>query len=898
MTCFYQFFCHKGILDNMADVKLVRIFVICNNLYLFKKIPTYSYMLENKRMYFCDSKFIIMRLSDLKQGEKGIISKIKGRGAFRRRIMEMGFVGGQEVTVVKRAPLQDPIEYSIMGYDVSLRESESDLIEIIAAGEELSTEFDYKGTNIEDTGLKPKIRAQKSSSNKVKSINVAFVGNPNCGKTTIFNSVTGMHEHVGNYSGVTVDSKQADFIHKDYKINLIDLPGTYSLTAYSPEELYVRNFIHDEMPDVVVNVIDGSNLERNLYLTTQLIDMDIKVVIALNMSDELDKRKDLLDDSTLSQMLGAPIIRTVGAKQIGIMPLFDVVVEVHEDKNKTERHIHINYGKCLERSIKMIQALIKDKANYDLTDRISSRFLAIKLLEGDKDSFAKIEQCYNAFEIKELVKERSAKIESYFKESAESAITDAKYGFIHGALKETFKAGTTFNRRDISRLIDTFITDKLYSFPIFIFMMWVMFQATFFIGSYPQQWIANGVGVLSDFISSIMPAGLFHDLLIDGVIGGVGSVISFLPNILILFFFIAIMEDTGYMARVAFIMDKIMHKVGLHGRSFIPLLMGFGCNVPAIMATRTIEGRRDRLVTMLINPFMSCSARLPVYVLIISAFFPKHPGTMLFFIYTLGIAMAGIVALIFQKTLKKAKEFPFVMELPPYRIPTAFTITKHMWFKAAMYLKKMAGIILLASILMWALGYFPRNIEYSKDYNLEKQQQFAQIESISNISSDSINILKTKVEDNISFAQNAEKQEKSYIGRLGHFVEPAIRPLGFDWKIGVSLISGMAAKEIVVSTMGVLYQTDPNDSNTKSLTQKLQQATYKKGPKKGQKIYTQLSAFSFLLFVLFYFPCVATIAAIKKESGAWKWAVFAMTYTTAIAYIASLLVYQIGSLFA
>lgn len=862
-----------------------------------EKIPTYSYKVELKRMYFCHSNLIMMLLSDLKQGEKGIISKIKGRGAFRRRIMEMGFVGGQEVTVIKRAPLLDPIEYFIMGYEVSLRESEAELIEIISEGQILSTEFNYKGTKIEDTGLKPKLRLEYEKNKKYKSINVAFVGNPNCGKTTIFNAVTGMHEHVGNYSGVTVDSKESNFHHQDYRINIVDLPGTYSLTAYSPEELYVRNFIHQQMPDVVVNVLDGSNLERNLYLTTQLIDMDIKVVIALNMSDELDKRKDLLDDKTLSLMLGAPIVRTVGAKQIGIKSLFDIVVEVFEDRNKIERHIHINYGECLEKSIKMIQELLKDKANYQLTDKISSRFLAIKLLEGDKDSFDKIKDCYNAFEIKEMVIDRSAKIESCFKENAESAITDAKYGFINGALKETFKAGTTFNRRDITRMIDTFITDKLYSFPLFIFLMWIMFQATFFVGSYPQQWMDSGIAIFSNFISSFLPIGIFRDLLIDGIIGGVGSVISFLPNILILFFFISIMEDTGYMARVAFIMDKIMHKVGLHGRSFIPLLMGFGCNVPAIMATRTIEGKRDRLVTMLINPFMSCSARLPVYVLIISAFFPNHPGTMLFFVYTLGILMAGVVAWIFQKTLKKVKEFPFVMELPPYRVPTALTIVKHMWFKAAMYLKKMAGIILVASVLMWALGYFPLNIDYSKDYQLEQQQQFANIDSYSNISQDSINVLKNQIQSEISFAKNAEKQEKSYIGRLGHFVEPAIRPLGFDWKIGVSLISGMAAKEIVVSTMGVLYQTDPNDPNAQSLTQKLQQATYNTGPKKGQKIYTSLSAFSFLLFVLFYFPCVAVIAAIKKESGAWKWAIFAMTYTTTIAYIASLLVFQIGSLF-
>ncbi len=827
-----------------------------------------------------------MRLSDLSQGEKGIISKVRGRGAFRRRIMEMGFVSGKEVTVVKRAPLQDPIEYSILGYEVSLRESEADLIEILQLGEEVSDEFKYKGTITEDSGIK-----QRKFREKV--LNVAFVGNPNCGKTTIFNVVSGMHEHVGNYGGVTVDAKEAEFKHGNYKIKIVDLPGTYSLTAYTPEELYVRNHIHDEMPDVVINVIDATNLERNLYLTTQLIDMDIKLVMALNMSDELEKRKDVLDIDTLSQMLGIPITKTVGSKNIGISELFDLVIEVQEGRNKVARHIHINYGKCLERSINMIQSVIKDKANYDLTDRISSRFLAIKLLEDDKDAYEKIKNLYNEFEIKEMVKDRAAKIRGYFKENAESAITDAKYGYINGALKETYKAGNKFDRREVTRLIDNIITDKIYSFPFFLLLMWVMFQATFFIGSYPQQWIASGVGIFSSFISSLLPTGVFRDLLVDGIIGGVGSVISFLPNILILFFFISLMEDTGYMARVAFIVDKIMHRVGLHGRSFIPLLMGFGCNVPAIMATRTIEGRNDRLVTMLINPFMSCSARLPVYVLIISAFFPNHPGTTLFFIYSLGIFMAGIVAFIFKNTLLKAKELPFVMELPPYRVPTRLSILKHMWFKAYMYLKKMAGIILIASVLMWALGYFPRTIEYSHDYDAEKVELSQQLSANNSIINDSI----TAQIHQLNFDKEAERQEKSYIGKLGHFVEPVIRPLGFDWKIGVSLISGMAAKEIVVSTMGVLYQTDPDAKTSQSLVTKLQNATYSSGPKIGQKIYTPPVALGFLLFVLFYFPCVATIAIIKRESGEWKWAIFAMLYTTSIAWVAAFIVYQVGRLF-
>jgi ferrous iron transport protein B len=841
-----------------------------------------------------------MKLSELHQGQKAIISKVVGRGAFRRRIMEMGFVGGQEVEVVKRAPLQDPIEYSIMGTEVSLREREAELIELFEDGTSMEdASAAYHGTQDEDAAYISADRIRE------KTIKVAFVGNPNCGKTTIFNIVSGLHERVGNYSGVTVDAKSAVFKKDGYKFDITDLPGTYSLTAYSPEELYVRNFILDEMPDVVVNVVDVTNIERNLYLTTQLIDMDIKVVMALNMFDELEKSGDRFDWEQLSGMMGIPMIPTVGSKKIGIDRLFERVIDVFEDRDPVLRHIHINYGKCLEKSIGLIQGAIKKPDNYALTDRISSRFLAVKLLEDDEDAKIKVKQCSNGDSILLLVNERIQRIENYFKESSETAITNAKYGYINGALKETLKKNSTFDRLRATKIIDDVITDKLYSFPFFIFLMWVMFQATFYIGSFPQAWLESIVGHFGVFISRFLPQGVIHDLVIDGIIGGVGGVLVFLPNILILFFFIAIMEDTGYMARVAFIVDKIMHKVGLHGRSFIPLLMGFGCNVPAIMATRTIEGRNDRLVTMLINPFMSCSARLPVYVLLISAFFPEHPGTMLFLIYSIGIAMAGLMAWIFKKTLLKAKEFPFVMELPPYRIPAYTTILKHMWFKAEMYLKKMAGVIMIASLIMWALGYFPREIDYSKDYeaaSIQITQQFDQeikLASVNNESNlqDSLLGQKTFALDQLAVHKAAEQQAKSYIGQLGHFIEPAIQPLGFDWKMGVSLIAGMSAKEIIVSTMGVLYQSDPSVDGNAPLMTKLQQATYDSGPKIGQKIYSPLVAFSYIIFVLFYFPCVATIAAIRRESGEWKWALFTIVYTTTLAWVASFLVYQIGSLF-
>ncbi len=835
-----------------------------------------------------------MKLSELKEGEKGIIAKVRGRGAFRRRIMEMGFVAGREVTVTKYAPLKDPIEYSVMGYEVSIRREEAELIEIYLPDEEpQQVNGNFYGTRKEDTSaLPPKGRRHKH-------IKVAFVGNPNCGKTTIFNSVTGLHEKVGNYGGVTVDSKTAIYKRDDYVFELTDLPGTYSLTAYSPEELFVRKFIIEEIPDVVVNVLDGSNLERNLYLTTQLIDMDIKVVGAINMFDELEKRGDELDVQALSELLGIQMVETVGKKHIGVDNLFDKIVEVFEDRNPIQRHIHINYGKCLEKSIRLIQEKIKIPENYSVTNKISSRFLAIKLLEEDSHALEVIKKCSNTEEIYTTVKERIKRIEEFFNDKVESAITDAKYGFIAGALKETYKKNEKSDKMLISKVIDDVITNRLYSFPLFIFLMWIMFQATFFVGAYPQEWLTWLVDKFGLAVSHILPQGIIKDIIVDGVIGGVGGVIVFLPNILILFLFISLMEDTGYMARVAFIMDKIMHRVGLHGRSFIPLLMGFGCNVPAIMATRTIEGKNDRLITILITPFMSCSARLPVYVLIISAFFPKHPGSMLFLIYSIGILMAGVMAIVFRKTLIKAKELPFVMELPPYRIPTAKNILKHMWFKAAMFLKKMAGVIMIASLIIWALTYFPVNVNYTKDYAALADSTAAHYEALLNktddeLARDSVKTLMDKSLMSIENEKKVEKSEKSYIGRIGKFIEPAIRPLGFDWRMGVSLLTGMAAKEIVVSTMGVLYQSEGGSDETANLKVKLQNATYKSGKHAGEKIYNRASAFAFIIFILFYFPCVGVIAAVRREAGGWKWAVFLAVYTTALAWIFSFIVYNVG----
>ena len=795
-------------------------------------------------------------LFDLQQGDSGVITKVKGRGAFRKRITEMGFVKGKTVTVIKAAPLQDPVEYKILGSHVSLRHSEARLIEILpvsASGtfaDKTNISENYNGIIYEDVERNPVIE-------KGKVIDIALVGNPNCGKTTLFNHASGSHERVGNFSGVTVDSKEAVFNHAGYTFNITDLPGTYSLSAYSPEELFVRRHIIDKIPDIVVNVVDASNLERNLYLTTQLIDMDIRVVIALNMFDEFSKQGNIINHNDLGKLIGIPVIPTVSSKGEGMAELFNRIIEVYEDRDPVVRHVHINYGQELERSIHAIQdAIWHDKS---ITDRISSRYFSIKLLEKDQDAAEALKTSPFAAKVKQIADREITRLETTFREDSATLITDAKYGFIAGALKETMKpARTDTGVKTRSDRIDQLITHKILGFPLFILFLWIMFESTFKFGSYPQEWINLGVGSIEFLVNTWLPAGPLKDLLADGIVHGVGSVIVFLPNILILFFFISLMEDTGYMARAAFIMDKLMHKMGLHGQSFIPLIMGFGCNVPAIMVTRTLKDRNDRLLTMLINPLMSCSARLPVYILIAGAIFPQHAGTVIFGLYMTGIILAILISLIFKKVLFKTREAPFVMELPPYRMPTLRVITRHMWEKGRQYLSKMGGIILIAVILIWALEYFPAGNSVPPDQRLEH----------------------------------------SYISKVGKTMEPVLKPLGFDWRMGVSLITGAAAKEVVVSTLGVLFGTSDHQGSISGspLGDKLKSATYPDGPRLGQPVFTPLVGISFLVFILIYMPCIAVVATVNRESGSWKWAVFLISYTTILAWTLSFIVFQVGSL--
>ncbi len=802
-----------------------------------------------------------MRLSELKTGERGVIVKVMGHGGFRKRIVEMGFIRGKIVKVLLNAPLQDPVKYQIMGYEISLRHTEAAMIEIIPADNAPQLEEEEAKklgmTNISQTAdedyLLTDEMLHKVALEKSHTINVALVGNPNCGKTSLFNFASGSHERVGNYSGVTVDAKEGHAEYNGYRFNLVDLPGTYSLSAYSPEELYVRKQIIDNTPDVIINVIDASNIERNLYLTTQLVDMNLKIVGALNMFDEFESRGDKLDYDKLGELFGMPFVPTVFKTGRGIDELFKTVINVYEGvtepgKNNL-RHIHLNHGKYIEQAIDDVKKEIQK--NEQIRYKYSTRFLAIKLLEKDSKIETQVKDLPNGEDIIKIRDNAAELILKETREDSETAIMNAKYGIIHGAMKEAgCEEGNKTDTYQLTHVLDAIITNKYIGFPLFFIFLYLMFEITFTLGQYPMDWIESGVNFISEFMRSIMPDGPLKAMVIDGAIAGVGAVIVFLPQILILYFIISFMEDSGYMARAAFIMDKVMHKMGLHGKSFIPLIMGFGCNVPAVMATRTIENRRSRLITILVLPLMSCSARLPIYIMIIGTFFAvKYQSLIMISLYIIGIAMAVLMSRIFSKWLIKGDDTPFVMELPPYRFPTAKAILRHTWEKGKQYLKKMGGIILVASLIVWALGYFPHNEQLS----------------------------------------NQEQKEQSYIGVIGKSIEPIFRAQGFDWKLDVSLVAGVGAKEIIASTMGVLYADDDNVSNESEKYQILNKKMQADG-------ITPLIAFSYLLFVLIYFPCIATIAAIKSETGSWKWPIFTMVYTTFLAWCISAICYQIGSL--
>ena len=842
-----------------------------------------------------------MRLSELNTGEKGVIVKVLGHGGFRKRIIEMGFIKGKTVEALLNAPLQDPVKYKVMGYEVSLRHDEAQLIEIFSEKEidrDMPVEQEDLGEVISERVAFTEQQLKEGATAKRRSINVALVGNPNCGKTSLFNFASGAHARVGNYSGVTVDAAEATAKFEDYTFHLTDLPGTYSLSCYSPEELYVRKHLFEKKPDIVINVIDSTNIERNLYLTAQLVDMNIRMVCALNMYDEFEKRGDKLDIDTLSTLFGVPMIPTSFKSGMNVDLLFHIIInlyeggdyigedgkinpevqrEIHEWHEKFAdksikghvedfddgdkpgrsfyRHIHVNHGVYVEKGIERIQQVLKKSDR--LRSHFSTRYLAVKLLENDSEAIRLAKMMKNADDVLKARQEAAQQILEDTQKDSETAIMDAKYGFIHGALTEAmFSEGKEQDTYRVTHVIDSLLSNKFLGFPIFFILLYIMFQTTFSLGQYPMDWIEAGVEALGDWVGSALPDGPLRSMIVDGIIGGVGAVIVFLPQILILYLFISLMEDSGYMARAAFIMDKLMHKMGLHGKSFIPLIMGFGCNVPAIMATRTIESKRSRLITMMILPFMSCSARLPIYIMIAGTFFSlQYRSWVMISLYVVGILMAVIVSKLFSAFVIKGEDTPFVMELPPYRWPTAKAIARHTWEKGKEYLKKMGGIILVASVIVWALGYFPH------DESLSHQEQ----------------------------------QEQSYIGRMGKAVEPIFAPQGFNWKLDVSLIAGVGAKEIVASTMGVLHSGDDSFSDDDTFNDEGDKYTILRQKMEAEGI-TPLSAYAYLLFILLYFPCIATIAAVKNETGSWRWALLVAVYTTVVAWVVSMAFYQVGRL--
>lgn len=858
-----------------------------------------------------------MKLADLHTNESGIIVKVAGHGGFRKRIVEMGFVKGKTVKVVHNAPLRDPIEYEIMGYKVSLRREEAKLVEVISEGEaekdvRLHPEEDLKALKpgvdeCEEARVRLECRMARMADDKRRIINVALVGNPNCGKTSLFNIASGGHEHVGNYSGVTVDAKEGHFSMKmrvkketgsseqpakeyadcagcpiapangseadckntewkTYNFRIVDLPGTYSLSAYSPEELYVRRHLVEDLPDVVINVVDSSNLERNLYLTTQLIDMHQRMVVALNMYDELEAKGDVLDTGQLGHLLGVPMVPTVSRTGKGIRQLFEKVVEVYEhpEDEALARHIHINHGEELEKSIDRLKFIFQK--DQPLRSKYSTRYLAIKFLEGDTQVQQLVETLTLHDELVAARYEENERLKQTLHETPDNALTDAKYGFIQGALKETFRPHAAHHGRTLTERIDDVVTNRYAGFPIFFAVLFFIFYVTFQVGQYPMDWIDWLVEKINDFVGYAMPDGMLKDMITDGAISGVGSVIVFLPNILILYLFISLLEDTGYMARAAFIMDKLMHHMGLHGKSFIPMVMGFGCNVPAIMATRTIENPKSRLITMLVTPFMSCSARIPIYMVLISAFFPQYGAWLMISLYALGIVAAILMARIMSKYLMHGDDLPFVMELPPYRLPTSKSVLRHTWEKGRQYLRKMGGIILVFSLIIWALNYFPRQATDSPQAE---------------------ECIAASAPHAVPSSEAEASESASYLQRLGHAVAPVFAPMGFDWRMSVGIISGVGAKELVVSTLAVMVAgEDDIDTDEASSDSRLSAAL--------RQTMSPEAALAYLVFVLFYFPCIATVTAIKNESGGWKWALFAAFYTTAFAWIASFLTYHIA----
>lgn len=706
---------------------------------------------------------------------------------------------------------------------------------------------------------------------KKRELKIALAGNPNTGKTSVFNGLTGARQKVANFPGVTVEKRVGHRLYKDYDITFVDLPGTYSLTAYSQDERVAREFILNENPDVIINVIDSGNLERSLYLTTQLIEMGVHIVVDLNMWDEAREAGIDIDTDKLAELLGAPVVKTIGSRNQGVDKLLDTAVSLAADGNQDHRHPPVSYGPKLDDVVNELSCEISNCGNCE---GCNPRWLAVKLIEGDEEVKSRwVRPDKTAEPIDRILDKSRSHLKATGNDDPELIVTEGRYGYVAGITREVVKR-PPLNRMKMSTQVDNILTHKWFGYPIFFLLMYLIFEATFSLGEYPMTWIENGVTWLQGMVVTVLPAGMITNLISDGIIGGVGFVIVFLPNIVILFLGISLLEDSGYMARAAFLMDKLMHYLGLHGKSFIPMLMGFGCAIPGIMATRTLESDRDRIMTILLIPLMSCSARLPVYILFAGAFFGASAGLVIFSVYLLGIVAAFFIARILQKTILKSGDAPFVMELPPYRWPTASSVLIHMWERTRIYLRKMGGIILIASIILWFLGYFPQKQEYTIDYERE-------IANLQNQNTPEAQARITRLEN----LKTAEDLEYSFIGKLGSALGPIVAPLGFNWQMGVSLVPGFVAKEIVVSSLGVLYNLGEDEGSD----------TLKNSLTAVSSGITPLAAYAYMIFVLLYTPCLSTVVAIRKEAG-WKWMWLSIGMQTAFAWIGAFLVYQGGKL--
>jgi ferrous iron transport protein B len=715
------------------------------------------------------------------------------------------------------------------------------------------------------------------------NLRIALAGNPNSGKTTLFNAITGARHHVGNWPGVTVEKKEGLTTFNGVKIDVVDLPGTYSLTAYSIEEIVARRFIVHEKPDVVVHVIDASNLERNLFLTTQLLQLGPKVVLALNMSDALHESGARVDADKLGSLLGAPAVFTVGHKGTGIRELLETVVEVAAGRHPQVRRVRIPYGHEIESHLEPLTEQAEALKLFDVPH--PPRWVVIKAMENDKEMVQAIHEADGqGVRFLEEIEETRRHLYSLYGEEPETVFTERLYGFVAGILKEVYHE-PPLDRISRSDQIDSILTHRLLGLPVFFLMVWGVFQLTFAVGAAPMEWIDAFVSWVAGFVSPRMDEGLLRSLVVDGVVSGVGSVMVFLPNIFILFLCISFLEDSGYMARAAFLTDRVMHLLGLHGKAFIPMLMGFGCNAPAIMATRTLESERDRLLSILINPLMSCSARLPVYVLITGAFFaPEHAGTVIFSIYLLGLFLAIAMGRLFSRTILPGEAAPFVMELPPYRLPTARGLLIHTWDRGKIFLRKMGGVILVGSVVIWALSTFPQDVTFSRDYDAAISRLQEQID-VRTAPEGAGRALEQKIAD-LETARESERIKKSYIGRIGKALEPVFLPLEFDWRNGVALLTGFVAKEIVVSTMGVLYQVGTEeDEASEGLIQALRRSKM-----------TPLVSYAFMAFVLIYTPCLGTVAVIRRETHSLKWTAFSVGYAVVLAWLVAFFIVRIGSL--